>query len=110
MNVGCEGTKGILLAFRTPSPVPPGSSRPDAKSTPMLINMCRRIFVFILLIFFSQRYCRKFGTRLRGKWLRHVESLPPSSRSRGTTACQGSVKSLNRETTNYADTTDRGNG
>jgi hypothetical protein len=46
------GAEGVLLKFRTPSFMPALSNRADAKSTPTLMNMFRRIFVFIRCLWF----------------------------------------------------------
>jgi hypothetical protein len=82
--VGCGTTKGVLLKFRTPSLVPlkaagariPSTKvevmaaarrRADAKTTPLLRNIFRRILVFIRCLSFPSvfilhfSFCNNYG-------------------------------------------------
>jgi hypothetical protein len=78
--VGSGPTKGVLLKFRTPSLVPlkavgariPSTKvevmaaarrRADAKSTPLLRNIFRRILVFIRCLSFRDylSFCNNYG-------------------------------------------------
>jgi len=52
MKVACGETKGVLLKLRTPSFMPEASNCVDAKSTPTVMNMFLRIFVFISCLWF----------------------------------------------------------